>query len=378
MKLAIVSHTEHYKDPNNIIVGWGPTVTEINHLTEIFDEIFHVAMLHGGLAPQSALPYTSNKIKFIPLPPLGGPKLRDKLQLLFKAPKVFGIINKVLKEVDCFQFRAPTGIGVYAIPYLVWISNSKGWFKYAGNWNQSHPPIGYAFQRWILNHQSSPVTINGNWPNQKKNFISFENPCLTNAQLTEGKYYLRQKDFNSRLKFCFVGRLESEKGVGRILRALKELDEQESLRIETVHLVGDGVERKIFESLAKESDIEIRFHGFLKREEVFDLYKQCHVFVMPTMASEGFPKVIAEAAAYGCIPLVSSVSAIGQYVKNNVHGKLMKKGSKEEFINALKSLLNEDSMTLKDMSIACSELSNNFTFEYYNNRILNDVLPRII
>ena len=38
MKLTIISHTEHYKLSDGTLVGWGPTITEINHLAEIFDE----------------------------------------------------------------------------------------------------------------------------------------------------------------------------------------------------------------------------------------------------------------------------------------------------------------------------------------------------
>ena len=44
MKLAIISHTEHYKTKAGTIVGWSPTVNEVNHLLEIFDEIYHVAI----------------------------------------------------------------------------------------------------------------------------------------------------------------------------------------------------------------------------------------------------------------------------------------------------------------------------------------------
>ena len=43
MKLAIISHTEHYPNQDGDIVGWGPTITEINHLLDRFEEIYHVA-----------------------------------------------------------------------------------------------------------------------------------------------------------------------------------------------------------------------------------------------------------------------------------------------------------------------------------------------
>ena len=65
MRLLVISHTEHYKQPDGSIVGLGSTVTEINHLLDLFDEIIHVAMLHKVHAPPSALPYVSNKITFI-------------------------------------------------------------------------------------------------------------------------------------------------------------------------------------------------------------------------------------------------------------------------------------------------------------------------
>lgn len=72
MKIAIISHTEHYKQPNGTIVGWGPTVSELNHLAQDFEEIYHIAFLHSGPPPPSSLPYTSPNIKFIALRPVGG------------------------------------------------------------------------------------------------------------------------------------------------------------------------------------------------------------------------------------------------------------------------------------------------------------------
>ncbi|MEP2280321.1 MAG: capsular biosynthesis protein, partial [Maribacter sp.] len=134
--LTIISHTEHYKKSDGSIVGLGSTVTEINHLLTVFDCILHVAMLHEVPAPPSALPYTSSKITFVALPAVGGTSIQDKLAIIYKAPKILTVIKKALAQSDYFQFRAPTGIGVFVIPYLVFFSQKKGWFKYAGNWKQ--------------------------------------------------------------------------------------------------------------------------------------------------------------------------------------------------------------------------------------------------
>ncbi len=179
MKLAIISHTEHYKDAHGRIVGWGPTVSEINHLAEHFNTIYHVAMLHTSEAPPSSLPYLHSNIIFVPLPPSGGTTALNKLKILLQAPKTIAVVKKTLKKVDAFQLRVPTGIGVYLIPYLTYFSKKQGWYKYAGNWNQENAPLGYRLQRNLLKKQSRKVTINGQWPAQQKHCYSFENPCLT-------------------------------------------------------------------------------------------------------------------------------------------------------------------------------------------------------
>src|SRR5690606_33345359 len=97
---------------------------------------------------ESSLPYISPDIEFIPLPAVGGKSFYDKLKVLTAMPEIVKIIKNVLDQADVFQFRAPTGIGVYLIPYLTYFERKKGWFKYAGNWDQKNSPPAYALQRW--------------------------------------------------------------------------------------------------------------------------------------------------------------------------------------------------------------------------------------
>ncbi|WP_242091600.1 glycosyltransferase [Aestuariivivens sediminicola] len=371
MKLAIISHTEHYKTTDGTIVGWGPTVMEINHLLEVFEEIYHVAMLHQGEAPPSALLYQSKRIHFVPIPAVGGPKFRDKFRILWYAPKIMSIISAVLKKVDIFQFRAPTGIGVYVIPYLTFFTKKKGWYKYAGNWNQKQPPLGYALQRWLLKHQTRKVTINGFWEHQPVNHLSFENPCLSEADIRLGEQVRRQKDFSGKLSFCFVGRLEREKGVERIIRAFLGLNNKDLDRVEAVHLVGAGEDLDYFKSLVQSSEIDFKFHGALARGEVFEVYEQSHVFLLPTAASEGFPKVIAEALNFGCIPIVSRLSAIGHYIGDEKNGYLIDPVTDDVLGNLIKKLLYLSEVKRRAFLDQAPKLVKQFTFTNYNQRIVN-------
>lgn len=369
MKLAIISHTEHYKTSDGTIVGWGPTVNEINYLLDVFDTIYHVAMLHDGEAPPSAMPYTSNRIKFVALKPSGGRTILSKFTTVFNAPRVINIVSKTLRQVDCFQLRTPTGIGVYLIPYLTWFSKKQGWFKYAGNWNQEHPPLGYRLQCYLLKKQHRPVTINGQWDDQPAHCITFENPCLTVQDLIDGTIITEGKSYATKLNFCFVGRLEKEKGVEILIKAFKLLTLNDKQRIGIVHLVGDGNEIDYFKMLTLDiKGINFKFHGFLSRVAVFDIYKQSHVFLLPSMASEGFPKVIAEAMNFGCVPVVSNVSAISQYI-DATNGYVLDLVTVDSMTTQLKYLLNLTRTDFKKLVSSPATFIHKFSFKHYNSRI---------
>lgn len=375
MKLAIISHTEHYKTESGVIVGWSSTVNEINNLLTVFDEIYHVAMLHPNKPPESCLAYKSDKIIFVPMQPLGGRNINSKLKTLIHAPKVIKIVQNTLAKVDYFQLRTPTGIAVYLIPYLTFFSKKKGWYKYAGNWNQKKAPFGYALQRYFLKKQNRKVTINGTWKNQQKKLITFENPCLTLNDIEQGKCFIGKKQIETKLEFCFVGRLERAKGVMHILEAIKRLPDNEKKRIKMFHFVGDGPEMEFFKTFAKTLAVPFTFHGYLSRENVISIYKSCQVFVLPS-ASEGFPKVIAEAMNFGCIPIASNVSSISQYVIPNKTGFLIHPITAENLVLQMQKVFRLNNESYFEILKNQREIVKRFTFTHYNNRILNEIIEK--
>jgi glycosyltransferase involved in cell wall biosynthesis len=357
--------------PDDSIVGWGPTISEINNLAASFDHIYHVAFLHETTSPPSSLPYTANNVTFIPLPPVGGKSFLAKLNILLKMPKTLAIVRSTLRKVDAFQLRTPLGIGVYLIPYLTLFSKKKGWYKYAGNWNQSSPPLGYRLQRWFLKNQSRKVTINGKWKNQKPHCISFENPCLTHLDRVEGFEWIGKREFATPYDICFVGRLEDEKGVQRIIDAVRQLD-QPGL-VGTLHFIGNGPKLESYKKQCEANSITAIFYGFLNREAVFSIYKKCSFLLLPSTASEGFPKVIAEAMNFGCIPIVSNVSSIGQYItEENVY--IVAPSTAEELKRVLSRVASESTEMLKQKAMTGYKTSSSFTFENYTLRIMNEIL----
>ncbi len=370
MRILVISHTDHYIDSSGTIVGWGPTVREIDMLAERFGAVTHIACLHTGTAPLSTVAYGNENVSFIAIPPFGGTGWKNKLNILTSAWGNLIKIRKALRKADVFQFRAPTSIGLYVIPYLSFFSRKKGWYKYAGNWIAERPPLSYAIQKWMLLHlQSRKVTINGAWPHQPSHCISFENPCLDDADRISGAATIANKEFDGLLTLCFVGRLDKEKGLDEIIEAVSMHPQKD--RIQAIHIVGDGPHKHNLEEKIKDVQLPIVLHGALPRNAVFDIYRRSHFLLLPSR-SEGFPKVVAEAANFGCIPIVSDVSSISQYVNDN-NGYLWDT-NESSFADFFCNIDLNNTKDFKNRSAEAHKMAANFTYTVYLDKLSTLIL----
>lgn len=362
-KLVIISHTEHYKE-DNVIKGWGTTVHEINYLAQYWEEVVHVACFHHESAPPSSVAYNNDNIKYVAIPAYGGKTFINKLGIFWKMPRIIKTVKHNIKGATEVQLRTPTAMGLFLLPLFTffWKRDYIFWVKYAGDWEQEKPPRSNGWQRWFLQQKwiNFPVTINGFWPHQAEHCFSFENPCLTNENIEEGKIVAMFKDFQPPFNLCFVGRIDFNKGVNRIIEALNEVPKE---LIKEVHIIGDGPDKAKCEKLAEKSLIDIKFHGFLNRNDVHKFLREAHFFLLPSL-NEGFPKVIAEAACYGTIPIVSNVSSIKHYL-NDTNGFVWNIKNKSDYGKIFKKALTSSNYELKDKSKNIVELAKLFTFDHY-------------
>ena len=153
------------------------------------------------------------------------------------------------------------------------------------------------------------------------------------SPLTRGKNLLASEASrgSSKITFTFVGRLIPEKGVQDLIETLHSLSsrplsrdlEKKSENISgsrvalclsgmtannwELLIVGDGFYRKNLEDLVKKCGLEdkIKFLGTRDQEEIRDILHNTDLFINPSLASEGLPTTILEAAACGC-PVLSS------------------------------------------------------------------------
>lgn len=365
-KLVIISHTAHYKSEDGTIVGWGATVNEVNFMAGHWEEVVHIGCLHKTPPPASSSPYTKSNIRFVAIPPYGGKGLLSKLLIFNKKPQIISRVLKNIKGATEVQLRLPTAMGLFLLPLFSFFVKRKFsfWVKYAGNWGQDNPPFSYALQRRMLKLQKCPVTINGHWPNQPEHCHSFENPCLTEEDITNGKSISENKEFQSPFVFTFIGRLDEAKGVSTLLEALKYIPSE---KIKSVHFAGDGKDIETYKTTAAFLGDKVNFHGFVTQQEVHAILKESHFLLLPSK-SEGFPKVIAEAACYGAIPIVSTVGSISHYI-NQSNGFLWNRETGATYDQLLDKAVHSSPEELKHISQKATLLAADFTFNNYLQKL---------
>lgn len=367
-KLLIISHTEHFINETGTVVGWGPTINEINFVSNHFHEVVHIACLHKTKASNSSVPYKDDNIKFVAIEPFGGVSLKQKLGIITQMPSIISKINQNLNGVTHIQLRLPMGIGIVLLPYFSWFKkrNFKLWIKYAGSWNDRNMPLGFYIQKQFLifNFAKAKVTINGFWDNQPKHCFSFENPCLTQEQVQTGKEKMELKSFNGKFKLVFVGRLEEAKGLTTLLDTLSNYNEN---NISEMVFIGDSPNRKLYESRMKEIGITHRFLGARPGSDIHQELIDSHFILLPSK-KEGFPKVIAEAACYGVIPITSNVGSIAHYI-NESNGFVWDINGEIGYEKIFFSALNTSNIQLEQLSKNLDKVASLFTFENYIHKL---------
>ena len=355
------------------IYAFGPVVRELDVFQSLFGQIVWIGFDRPDMADDPVMLPVPEALRCILLPRSGGDSAAAKLGVLLRAPQMLQPILREVARADVIHTRAPSSPAFLALLSSFFFKKNKIWWhKYAGNWGQKNLPRFFGIQRyWLRKARHCRVTINGRWPDQPAHCLSFENPCLSGEERERGMGVIRSKSYEERLDLCFVGRLDATKGIPELIAAFDRLGDP--TRIARLHVVGDGPLRAVLTSAARSWPFETRIYGSQSRSEVGRIMSECHLQLLPSRA-EGFPKVIAEGANYGCVPVVSDISGIAQYVQDGVNSFLMR----PERLDA--GLLHEDlayilaQANLREMALSAWEMAEAFTFVRYGERIRREIL----
>ncbi|NCW23675.1 MAG: glycosyltransferase family 4 protein, partial [Actinobacteria bacterium] len=143
-------------------------------------------------------------------------------------------------------------------------------------------------------------------------------------------------------------RLDDEKKIDVLLRAVAKLTEHPRLQVE---LVGDGGERHRLGALARELGIEDRVHflGHVSDQELPGIYERCTVFVMPSIA-ELQSIATMEAMASGRPVIGADAMALPHLVHDGDNGYLFPPGDVDRLADRLRRVLTADQAELARLS----------------------------
>ncbi len=367
MRLLVISHTPHYiKDGQ--VVGWGPTIRELDYLSRLFDELVHLAPLYPGEAPHSALGYQSKRIRLHAVKPSGGDKLSDKLAIGLQYPAYARVILQELKQADMVHVRCPANLSLLAIVLLAVVRQPiYRWVKYAGNWQpDGREPLSYTLQRWWLQKglHKGIVTINGSWPGQPNHIYTFPNPCLTQVELNAGLKASQHKQLELPIQLLFIGRMEAAKGAQRVIEIARGLA---STGIDFhLTMIGDGPEKTAYQEkiLASGFRDKIELTGWFPKNKLVEYYVPAHFLLLPSTASEGWPKVLSEGMAYGVVSLASAVSSIPQILTESGAGQALPPNEPQAYVRAIQAYL-ENPESWRQASLAGVGYAQKYSYDYY-------------
>ena len=136
-------------------------------------------------------------------------------------------------------------------------------------------------------------------------------------------------------RVLFLGRLCKEKGIGELLEAIKELN-QEFPRLE-LYLGGVWIDEEL-KKKAEECGEFVHHLGWIDAEKKDEYLRNCNMFILPTYF-EGLPMSLLEGMAYGCACVATEVGGIPQVMTNRKEGLLIPAKKVQEIKNALRELL---------------------------------------
>jgi glycosyltransferase involved in cell wall biosynthesis len=304
-RLTIIAHLPHYRI-NNAWYSYEPYVREIEVWANLFDVIdIHTEIKNSENKNSIPLKILPSKCNVQSVNIKSGPGLKNNLVRLLQLPfAVFKIFNIIL-NANFLHLRSP-GITTFIANYLNIFFNKKSIVKWATVFEII--PQMTLIQKAELKYLKRPVSntrvlIYGK--SSHPNHIPFLPALMTIDELADIDANFKQRDWSKKIRLICVGRLFRFKNFDTVILGLIQFKKRYPKHNWELILIGDGEDRVRIEKLILDGNLKNEV--ILKGKQPFNIvtkwFSKSHIAIMPGKY-EGWPKIINEAWATGCIPFV--------------------------------------------------------------------------
>ncbi|MEE9409073.1 MAG: glycosyltransferase [Polaribacter sp.] len=368
MKFAIITHALH-KVKGEKLYAYEPYVKEMNIWLLQADEVLLLSPTCNDKINEIEIPYNHKKICLNKIPNINILTLKNKIRSLTYLPLILIKIFKVMMYADHIHIRCPGNIGLLGCAVQVLFPSKPKTVKYAGNWDpNSKQPTSYKIQKWILSNtfltKNCKVLVYGNWKNQSKNIVPFFTASYKKSEIE----IIEKKSLSATITFLFVGSFSEGKQPFLSVKVIENLILKGfNVKLE---MFGEGAQFNKIKEYVKNNSLEktIILHGNKSKDIVKKAYKKAH-FLLFISKSEGWPKVVAEAMFWRCLPISSKVSCVAYMLDNGARGSLvMSNVTLEELKQIIIKYIENEGVYQKQV-LKAQEWSQQFTIDKFSKEI---------
>ena len=369
MKFLIITHVPH-KFINQRLYAYGPYVREMCLWERHISELIIVAPLDNNGISEIDLPYSNELIDFRAVPSFNIVNPREVFLTLLKLPRIIYIVWQAFKECDHIHLRCPGNMGLIGSIMQIFFSRKPKTAKYAGNWDwSSKQPLTYRIQQLILRStmisKNMKVLVYGNW-NETRNVIPFFTASYSQKEIRPTE--INDIGPSKTVNLIFVGRLHSGKRPSQCIEVVRLLQSR-AINCK-LDFFGVGPEQDLLAERIVEFGLQdhVTIHGNVDSKTLIKAYEKSH-FLVFLSKSEGWPKAVAEAMFWGCLPLTTAVSCVSEMVGHGTRGDIIQSGAQEVAAQIIHYLSFPEKYKLKAKSALI--WSREYTLEKFEKEIQN-------
>ena len=285
MRLLVVSHTPHHRAGDRL-VGWGPTVREIDHLAGLFDELVHVAPVHAGCGPGERVSVSRANVRCRRGRPAGGgDRCGEARTCSARCPRYAARSGGSSAAAMSPTCAVPSNIGLVAAlllsfgagPRCAGSSTRETGIRRGRRAARTGSSAG--FSRGGSRELSSPST--GGGPSSRRTCDPFLNPGLTDGRAPRGRGGRRRgKTLSEPLGLPFRGARRRREGMRpriEILAGLKRPGVCDADARDRRRRPGSRPLRSSSRG-GRTSEERVRFHGWLPAQALAAYYRPTRTF----------------------------------------------------------------------------------------------------